>query len=389
MEGRLWDVKNKFVLLADMLVNMGIGLIMPITTLYVHNSLHQSLVVAGYVLLGFSGAMTVGNLVGGQLFDSWHQKKTMYVGGITQVLALILLAIFPIWPWYPTLLGVYGLGLGILNSAINGFLAFLQKEDAQIFNNGYWMANIGMAVATLLSGVLFDISIRLIFAGAAVLFLLTILLIRIKFPTFTVAQTNNESQKQQSAANSRHPWSVVLICITMITIWLCYEQWNSNVAVLMTEQGISVTSYSMLFTISTVEIVVLQPLLTRLFRNSFRADRLRVILGTLIFAGSYLTLVYAKVYWQFVVGITFVSVGEILALTAIPMLLNRYAHDNNRGRLQSLSSLSGSLGRALGPLAGGSLITALGYGQTFWIFFLAHVVVTGMILLVRQPERAN
>src|SRR5699024_10399601 len=167
---------------------------------------------------------------------------------------------------------------------------------------------------------------------------------------------------------SRHPWSVVLICITMITIWLCYEQWNSNVAVLMTEQGISVTSYSMLFTISTVEIVVLQPLLTRLFRNSFRADRLRVILGTLIFAGSYLTLVYAKVYCQFVVGITFVSVGEILALTAIPMLLNRYAHDNNRGRLQSLSSLSGSLGRALGPLVGGSLITALGYGQTFWIF---------------------
>lgn len=313
----------------------------------------------------------------------------MYVGGITQVLALILLAIFPIWPWYPVLLVVYGLGLGILNSAVNGFLAFLQKEDAQIFNNGYWMANIGMAIATLLSGILFDISIRLIFAGAATLFLLTLLLIRVKFPTFTVTQTNNESQNKQLTENQQHGWSVLLICLTMITIWLCYEQWNSNVAVLMTEQGISVSSYSMLFTISTVEIVVLQPLLTRLFPNNFRADRLRVILGTLIFAGSYLTLVYAQVYWQFVVGITFVSVGEILALTAIPMLLNRYAHDNNRGRIQSLSSLSGSLGRALGPLAGGSLITAIGYGQTFGLFFLAHLVMVGMILLVRQPGRTR
>lgn len=347
-----------------MLVNMGIGLIMPITTLYVHNSLHKSLVVAGYVLLGFSGAMTLGNLLGGRLFDNWHQKKTMYLGGTIQVIALLLLTVFPVWPLYPFLLVLYGLGLGILNSAVNGYLAFLQKDDPNIFNNGYWLANIGMALATLLSGLLFDISIRLIFGGSALLFFMTLLLIRVKFRDFSVEKHSGRPLAVSQKSNRANVWGITLVCVTMIVIWICYEQWNSNVSVLMTGQGISVSRYSMLFTISTLEIVVMQPFITRLFPNTFRADKLRVILGVLVFACSYLTLVGADVYWQFVLGITFVSLGEILALTAIPMLLNRYAQDNDRGTIQSLGSLSGSLGRALGPLSGGWLITALGYSKT-------------------------
>lgn len=370
-----------------MLVNMGIGLIMPITTLYVHNSLHKSLVVAGYVLLGFSGAMTLGNLLGGRLFDNWHQKKTMYLGGTIQVIALLLLTVFPVWPLYPFLLVLYGLGLGILNSAVNGYLAFLQKDDPNIFNNGYWLANIGMALATLLSGLLFDISIRLIFGGSALLFFMTLLLIRVKFRDFSIEKHSGRPLAVSQKSNRANVWGITLVCVTMIVIWICYEQWNSNVSVLMTGQGISVSRYSMLFTISTLEIVVMQPFITRLFPNTFRADKLRVILGVLVFACSYLTLVGADVYWQFVLGITFVSLGEILALTAIPMLLNRYAQDNDRGTIQSLGSLSGSLGRALGPLSGGWLITALGYSKTFLVFFVVHLVMAVILLGVHAPSK--
>lgn len=370
-----------------MLVNMGIGLIMPITTLYVHNSLHKSLVVAGYVLLGFSGAMTLGNLLGGRLFDNWHQKKTMYLGGTIQVIALLLLTVFPVWPLYPFLLVLYGLGLGILNSAVNGYVAFLQKDDPNIFNNGYWLANIGMALATLLSGLLFDISIRLIFGGSALLFFMTLLLIRVKFRDFSVEKHSGRPLAVSQKSSRANVWGITLVCVTMIVIWICYEQWNSNVSVLMTGQGISVSRYSMLFTISTLEIVVMQPFITRLFPNTFRADQLRVILGVLVFACSYLTLVGADVYWQFVLGITFVSLGEILALTAIPMLLNRYAQDNDRGTIQSLGSLSGSLGRALGPLSGGWLITALGYSKTFLVFFVVHLVMAVILLGVHAPSK--
>lgn len=176
-------MKNKPVLFTNMLVNMGIGLIMPITTLYIHRTLNKSLVTAGYVLFCFSGAMMIGNLIGGKLFDSWRQKPLMYVNGIGVVTALFLLGLFPQWPIYPVLITLYGLFLGGLNSAINGYIAFLQVQDTNIFNNGYWFASLGMGFATFMSGILFGISIRMVFFSSTVLFLLTTLLIRLSFKT--------------------------------------------------------------------------------------------------------------------------------------------------------------------------------------------------------------
>lgn len=170
MKGCVVHLKNKYILITNMLVNMGIGLIMPITTLYIHNVLHMSLVVAGYTLLLFSGAMALGNLIGGQLFDKWRSKPLMYISAIIIVIALFLLTLYPYWPIYPILLMLYGAGLGILNASINSYLAFLQKYDANIFNNGYWAANIGMGLATFLSGIFFSINIQLVFGSSALFF---------------------------------------------------------------------------------------------------------------------------------------------------------------------------------------------------------------------------
>ncbi|WP_270332949.1 MFS transporter [Ligilactobacillus acidipiscis] len=170
----------------------------------------------------------------------------------------------------------------------------------------------------------------------------------------------------------------------MIVIWSCYEQWNSNVSVLMTNNGISVQKYSSLFTISTIEIFVLQPFITRLFPNTFKANKLRVILGALVFAFSYMIIINNGDYWRFVVGITFVSLGEILALTAIPILLNRYANDGNRGTIQAIGSLSGAIGCALGPLLGGYIITSLGYNSTFFTFFALHLLISLFLIILRK-----
>lgn len=386
MEGRFCHVKNKFVLFTNMLVNMGIGLIMPITTLYIHNTLHKSLVVAGYVLLGFSGAMALGNLIGGRLFDKWKTKPLMYLGGSDMVLSLLLLAFYPQWPLYPVLLVIYGLGLGILNASINSYLAFLQKYDRNIFNNGYWAANMGMGVATFLSGILFSINIRAVFGSSALLFLLALFIIKTKFISIDTLRNSVQKNNTSASINLHTLTYIGLLSLTMIIIWACYEQWNSNVSVLMTNAGISVQKYSVLFTISTIEIVALQPFITRLFPNTFKADKLRVILGVLVFAFSYVIIVNTGAYWRFIVGITFVSLGEILALTAVPILLNRYANDSNRGTIQAVGSLSGATGRALGPLLGGYLITSLGYTLSFLIFFGLHFLIALTLTFLREHK---
>ncbi|WP_277361328.1 MFS transporter [Weissella paramesenteroides] len=238
---------------------------MPVTTLYIHNVLHMSLVIAGYTLLLFSGAMALGNFVGGRLFDKWRTKPLMYISTVTIIISLFLLALYPYWPLYPILLTMYGAGLGILNASINSYLAFLQKSDANIFNNGYWTANIGMGLATFLSGILFSINIQLVFGSSAVLFLLALFIIKSQFVSTDALRSSDTENSFHNSLNKRTLGYISLLSLTMIIIWVCYEQWNSNVSVLMTNNGISVKKYSILFTISTVEIVAFQPFIIRLF----------------------------------------------------------------------------------------------------------------------------
>lgn len=365
--------KNLPILLASMLVNMGIGLIMPITTLFLHNRLHQSLVTSGYVLMGFSLAMVLGNLLGGWLFDHWKIKPTHYLGGVLVWLNLILLIVFPIWPWYTILVIGYGLGLGILNSAVNGYIAAYQKESPNLFTNAYWLANLGMGLATFLSGILYAHNIRWVFAVALMLFVTTLIVVKLFFQEIP-RSSSIPKVKASWKSRSHFSGSLWFICLLLVIIWIGYEQWNSNVSVYMLQQGISVQKYSLLFTISTIEIVVFQPLLNFFFRPTFKNEKYRILSGTLLLGISYLNLINAQHYSQFLIGITLLSFGDMLALTTTPAMINRFATDQNRATIQALGSTAGSLGRALGPLLGGVMIQLWNYQVTFIILFAVHLL---------------
>ncbi|MFT8950420.1 MAG: MFS transporter, partial [Liquorilactobacillus hordei] len=173
----------------------------------------------------------------------------------------------------------------------------------------------------------------------------------------------------------------------IIFIWIGYEQWNSNISVLMLSKNISVQKYSFLFTISTFEIVIFQPLLRPVFKSNFENERLRVVVGVFMFALSYLIILDATTYWRFILGITVLSIGDVLALTTIPALINRYANDNNRASIQSISSTAGSVGRAIGPLAGGYMISQTNYNFTFIVIFVGHVMLLPLLLLLKNTSK--
>ena len=66
-------VKLKWVALASLLNNTGAALLWPLTTMYLHNYVGQTLTTAGFVMLIMSIAMMMGHYLGGWLFDYWKQ----------------------------------------------------------------------------------------------------------------------------------------------------------------------------------------------------------------------------------------------------------------------------------------------------------------------------
>lgn len=93
----------------------------PLTTMYMHNYLHQTLTTAGMVMLFMSIAMMAGNYVGGWLFDHWSQYRTALIGVGLSTLAIFLLIFIHGWPWIAQLTDVDEAGhyQGLLNITIS------------------------------------------------------------------------------------------------------------------------------------------------------------------------------------------------------------------------------------------------------------------------------
>lgn len=385
----LLRIRNKIFLLINTLLSMGSGLITPIITLYIHNDLHKSLVTAGYVLLLYSGMIAVGYLLGGRLFDVWQPEALVYIGGTLAIFFLFLLALFPKWPFLITFLALYGAGQGLWRSAFSGYMAIIQENDHDIFNNNYWTANIGMGIATLLAGYLYSVSVHLVFVVTALLFT-SGLFIFARYFSLPKKQDHIEAGDEKLVEHvfptEMKRASIAILCSFMFLTCISYEQWESNISVLMTSQGIPVQKYSLLFTIATGQVIIFQPLLNKLFPHKPWVERFRLMPGLFLYGSSFLIVLGASQYWRFILGIVVLTAGEILVKPTIPLLLSKYSDRQHRGFVQSLGSLSNTLGIALGPVLGGFLITATGYSGTFIALFVLQLVM--MLLVLRLQKTA-
>lgn len=70
-------IKLIWLFAGSLIINTGVSFIWPLTTIYIHNYLHETLTVAGIVLFINSAFTMIGNALGGFLFDKWHPYQTL------------------------------------------------------------------------------------------------------------------------------------------------------------------------------------------------------------------------------------------------------------------------------------------------------------------------
>ena len=167
------ELKLPWLFLGSLITNTGISFIWPLTTIYMHEYLHESLTVSGLVLLINSLATMGGNYVGGRLFDRWKPYPTI-LGGITiNIVATLSLIFFHGWPAYPLLLILLGLGNGVVATGVNAYATLVtSRKPSYVFNVLYFMSNLGLVIGTLIVGFVLPFGITYIFILACALFVL-------------------------------------------------------------------------------------------------------------------------------------------------------------------------------------------------------------------------
>ncbi|WP_203624541.1 MULTISPECIES: MFS transporter [unclassified Lacticaseibacillus] len=355
----------KWLFLGSLITNTGISFIWPLTTIYMHEYLGESLTVSGIVLFFNSVAMMLGNLIGGRLFDRWSPYRTILTGIALDVGTSLALIFWHGWPAYPLLLVVMGFGSGLVNTAINSFATLSTSRRASyVFNVLYFMQNLGLVIGTLIVGYVLPLGIAWIFALAFVMFLMFFGVALVHF-NVTPRPSTERVKAAKAARRNPHLINIMLLLATLFLTWVAYEQWQSNISTFMLSLGMNVRNYSFLWTFNAVLIVLGQPILT-LFDDWLTAHlRLRLGVGFALFGTAFLLLIPARSYWMFVLAMGVLTLGEILALPSVATYVDMYTDLTEKGRFQGYVQMFASAGRAVGPLAGALVIEAVGYHPLF------------------------
>ena len=390
---RIDPIRLIWLFAGSLIINTGISFIWPLTTIYIHNYLHETLTIAGIVLFINSAFTMFGNAIGGWLFDHWYPYQTILLGVTTATLSTFALVVFHGWPAYPILLVTLGIGNGIVVTGLNSTATLMKsRSTSYIFNALYFTQNLGLVFGSLMVGFILPYGITYIFILAFIMFFIFNLVVAIEYRNLNVAHrssnhhSTNLSIKATSPRKSTYTITSLLICV--FVAWVAYEQWNSNISSYMLSLHMSVKDYSLLWTLNAALIVLIQPLLT--YFDRWLSDHLhgRLYFGFCLFGLAFLLLIGARHYFIFALSMALLTIGEIFAFPAVSTFVNNRAPSTAKGKYQGIVQAITSAGRAFGPLIGAIIIDYSSFQILFgFCTFIIIISVLGFALTNKITEK--
>lgn len=383
------ELKLSWLLCGSFIVSVGSSLLWPLTTIYMHNYLGQSLTTAGIVLFINSLALIAGSYLGGRMYDKDRKNARRWLLGaiFLSTLAVFLLIFFNDWPIFAVLLFLDNFGGGIAITIENSLATGIkEKSSRQVFNMLYFMQNVGVVIGTLLVGVLVEISIEWIFIINFILFAFFWLVVYRHYYVPKAALVKEQVAKNgHDKTPLRYVWVILAILVLFFAIETGYSQWQSNLSIYMESLGISVKSYGFLWTINGIVIVCGQPILNRLLDDILKIKLIyKLYLGSALFVLGFFTLLFATDYPHFILTMVIVTLGEILTFPTIPAVVDNLSTLSEKGKYQGAVSVFAALGRAIGPLAGGLIVDNSSYNMLFTVMIALMGIATLFVIVVAQ-----
>ncbi|WP_039067046.1 MDR family MFS transporter [Staphylococcus shinii] len=376
--------KSVWWLVIGMALNItGSSFLWPLNTIYMNEQLDKSLTMAGLVLMINSFGMVIGNLLGGNLFDKLGGYRTIMIGTVICLMSTTLLNFFHGWPWYAVWLVALGFGGGMIIPAIYALAgAVWPNGGRQTFNAIYLAQNLGVAIGAASGGFVAELSFNYIFIAN--------LLMYITFAIVAVTQFNikldvkvksNDTMSLLSREYRPQFIALSLLCVMFSICWIAYIQWESTIASFTQEINVSMSQYSLLWTVNGIMILVAQPLILPVIRLLKGNLKYQMLVGIIIFILSFFVTSFAEQFSVFMVGMIILTLGEMFVWPAVPTIANQLAPNGKGGSFQGYVNSAATVGKAFGPLIGGVVVDTFNMQAMFlsMIFLLVIALIFLMI----------
>ncbi|MEO2078487.1 MAG: MFS transporter [Bacillus sp. (in: firmicutes)] len=349
-----------WLLIIGMAVNVtGSSFLWPLNTIYIHDHLGKSLSVAGVVLMLNSAASVIGNLYGGSLFDKIGGYKSIILGiGITLV-ALIGLTFWHGWPAYIVFLTIIGFGSGVVFPAMYAMAGTVWVEGGRkAFNAIYVAQNLGVAVGAALGGIVADYSFQLIFLANTIMYIIFLFIAVFGYKGIATASAKPIPSDTEGPVikNRNNLRALLILCLGYLLCWVAYVQWSTTISSYTQEINISLSQYSLLWTINGAIIVLGQPLLNGVMKRLSSSLKLQILIGIGIFIVSFIVAGKANAFSGFLVAMIILTIGEMFIWPAVPTVAFNLAPKGREGFYQGIVNSTATGGRMVGPLLGGIIV---------------------------------
>nr|WP_252897994.1 MFS transporter [Amylolactobacillus amylophilus] len=229
----------------------------------------------------------------------------------------------------------------MVNTGVNSTATLIKsKQTSYIFNVLYFTSNLGLVFGSLIVGLILPLGITYIFLLAFILFAGFSVVIVLEFKGLNDAKEAVKSGRETEltgAGTTFDRTGIILVLVCLFVSWIAYEQWQSNISTYMISLGMSVRSYSLLWTLNGILIVFFQPLLTHFDDFLTQHLRGRLYTGFILFAVAFLFLITATHYAAFMIAMAVLTIGEILAFPAVSTFVNDRASLLEKGKYQGSS----------------------------------------------------
>ena len=369
------------------MTSMG-ALIWPMLTLIMSEKLNLNGQTIGMYMMMFSMFMGPFYLLGGKLADKYNKKHIIVTFDLIGNSLYFVCAVLPISMTTLYLLAIASVFQSMEQPAYDALIADLTtyKDRERAYSLNYLAMNLGLVMAPMLGGMLFNNYLNLSFFinGLADISSTLLLLIFIKNVKNTVRDNKamNEYEKGEEGSIfkvfSQRKLFFLLFVISGIAA-LIYNQFNFLMPLHMEEafRGTGAFKFGILASINAVVVVIGTPIVTKKFSGV--TDVRIMYFGQLLESVGLAFFIFVNRYFVIaVVGIIIFTTGEIFGSISKTPYLTKRIPETHRGRVLSITNSCAGLIGILSNYVIGILIDYYTF-HTVWIIIAAIGVVV-MIL---------
>ncbi len=189
---------------------------------------------------------------------------------------------------------------------------------------------------------------------------------------------------------NKAPFYALLILVSgYLLTWLVYSQWPTTISTHALSLGLTLREYSFIWTINGLLIVAGQPIIKPIIKRLEKRLKAQMVIGTVILIISFIVVSFADSFQMFIVSMVILTFGEIIVWPAIPTLASQLAPKGRDGFYQGVVNSAATIGRMIGPLAGGILVEM--YGMQMMLLLLTSLMAFTIVttLLYDRPLKSG